>query len=90
MARRGLDKYHPSERNLDTPVTAESEGVALFTDTHSDYTPGLKSLIFTYREEHKKSEITSVSVHGPRRYIDTSHCGVKNLCKPHGRDSPSI
>ena len=45
MARRGLDKYHPSERNLDTPVTAESEDVALFTDTHSDYTLGLKSLI---------------------------------------------
>ena len=45
ITRHGLDKYHPSERNLDTPVTAESEDVALFTDTHSDYTLGLKSLI---------------------------------------------
>ena len=45
ITRHGLDKYHPSERNLDTPVTAESEDVALFTDTHSDYTLGLKSLM---------------------------------------------
>ena len=45
VARLALDKNQPGERNLDTPVTAKSEDVALFTDTHSDYTLGLKSLI---------------------------------------------
>lgn len=45
IARRGLDKDQPSKRNLNTPVKAESEDAALFIDTHSEYTLGLKSLV---------------------------------------------